>query len=247
MRDLDDYQMKYKSEPGEKHQVILRKRHVVSIMDKYPHDSILEVGCGMNPLFLADFTYETMTIVEPGHDFISIAQMEAEKKQANVKCIESTFEDSVAELNKMHFDYIVVSSLLHELESPEVFMRNLATIVDEKTVVHINVPNAYSLHKIIAKNMGLIDDVHELSAQQKEMQRNRCYDMSMLIEFVEEFGFEVIEKGSFIPKFLTGKQMDRMLEEGIIQEEFYTGLDELIDYIPDLGSEIYVQIRLSNR
>lgn len=245
MRDMMDYQEKYRIEPGEKYQVMYRRKHIIELMKKYEHKHILEVGCGLEPLFLYFDDYESMTIVEPCHDFAENAKQHIVEQEKSVSCIEDFFENTVEQLKSsgVEYDYIVVSSLLHELEQPEKLLQALSEVALENTVIHINVPNAYSLHKMIAYHMGLIADVHELSAQQKEMQRNWCYDLAGLVKIVEGFGFSVLEKGSFIPKFLTGSQMDRMLESGIITEDYYKGLDKLIEVFPNNGSEIYVQIK----
>ena len=247
MRDLEDYQQKYKTEPGEALQVKYRRKHILSIMGKYPHKNILEIGCGMEPLFLFTSDYDTMTVVEPGDQFVKNAK-ELALKQINsksIRIIEGFFEKSSDELNKIvhGFDYIVASSLLHELENPDNLMYALYKVAEVDTVIHINVPNANSLHKLIAKGMGLINDTHELSEQQKIMQRKRVYDINNLCEYVETKGFTVIDKGSFVPKIMTGAQMDAVLAAGIIDESYYDGLDSIIEYIPQLGSEIYVQLK----
>lgn len=246
MRDIIDYQEKYKSEPGEKAQVKYRRKHVISIMSKYSHKNILEVGCGLEPLFLFFNDYDSYTIIEPGHDFVTNAQEMAGQEKRKINIIEGYLENSISEIKKMDikFDYIIVSSLLHELEEPEKMLYALSEIADTDTVIHINVPNANSIHKYIAKGMGLIDDVHELSQQQIEMQRNRVYDLESLVQIVEKNRYVVIEKGSFFPKFLTGAQMDKIINEGIVPENIYEGIDSLTELFSDNGSEIYVQMKL---
>lgn len=248
MRDLSDYQEKYRTEPGEKNQVQLRRKHVIDIMSRYPHNNIIEVGCGLDPLFMHYSDYETMTVVEPGDYFINHARELSDHCKKKVICIEGYFEEAsdVLQKDKQKYDYIIVSSLLHELEDPVSFLNSLKKVSSMKTVIHINVPNAYSLHRIIAKKMGIIKDIHELSFQQIQMQRCKTYDMDSLVELVTGVGFEVIEKGTFIPKFFTGKQMDRILEAGIIDEEYNDALDQVCDCFPDYGSELFIQIRKSD-
>lgn len=245
MRDLDDYQKKYYSEPGEALMVRHRRKHILSIMSRYPHNNILEIGCGNEPLFMYFSDYESMTIVEPGHIFASNAINKALENQSNIKIIEDYFEKSVDLLFELNhgFDYIIVSSLLHELESPEELMESLYTISSPDTIIHINVPNANSFHRLIAQKMGIINDVHELSSQQKKMQRNKVYDMRELVTLCNNYGFTVIEKGSFVPKFLTGEQIDKMIESEIVDNSYFDGLDSIIDYIPEYGAEIYIQMK----
>ena len=245
MRDLKDYQEKYKAEPGEAIQVKFRRKHILSIMNRYQHKNVLEVGCGLEPLFLHMSDYDTMTIVEPGEQFINNAMQRAAESRVEICCIQGLFEESVEKIiNLGHdFDYIVVSSLLHELENPDLLMESLKKISGNDTIIHINVSNSNSLHRLIAKGMGLIKDEHELSEQQQKMQRHWVYDINSLCDYVSKMGFDVVEKGSFFPKFLTGAQMDRMLAEGIVDDRFFDGLDSLTECLPEYGSEIYVQLK----
>lgn len=245
MRDIKDYEDKYVVEPCEKYQVVYRRKKVLEVMNKYSHRNILEVGCGMEPIFQFMDDYKTMTIVEPGEAFVSNANKCAKELKRNVQCIQQFFEDSVQDLiqNKKEFDYVIVSSLLHEVEEPQKLLKAVYSICSFDTVVHINVPNAYSVHRLLAEKMGLIENIHDLSNLQKTMQRNRVYDFETLAKEVEKAGFEVIEKGSYFPKLLSASQMEKMLKEKIISEKIFQGLDKMIEYFPDNGSEIYIQVK----
>ena len=246
MRDLNDYQSRYEDEPGERIQVKYRRKHVISIMDRYPHRNILEVGCGLEPLFLYYKDFDTMTVVEPGETFYKRAEEKASKEHAKITCINGCIEDTVEILKKerIHFDYVVVSSLLHELEEPDALLEALHSIVHGDTVIHINVPNAYSIHRLIAKGMGMLSDVHTLSEQQKIMQRHAVYDIPSLCEYVISHGFRITERGGFFPKFLTGAQLDKCLEKKIVDESFFDGLDSISECFEKYGSEIYVQAQI---
>ena len=243
MRNIRDYEKKYQTEPCEEYQVKYRRKQILQLLGKYNHRNMLEIGCGMEPLFEHCQDYEQMVIVEPAETFVNNAIQKVNGR--NVTCIQGFFEDSVKKILSLDisFDYIVLSSLLHEVEDPEKLLETVREVCSEQTVLHINVPNANSVHRLLAKEMGLIEDVHELSALQKTMQRKRVFDTDTLEEFVEKCGFEVLEKGTYFPKFLSAGQMERMLAEGIVKDDIFEGLDKMIKYMPDLGSEIYVQVR----
>ena len=51
-RDLQDYQKQYASQPYEKYQVAFRKRKIAELLAKHKHDCLLEVGCGLESIFL---------------------------------------------------------------------------------------------------------------------------------------------------------------------------------------------------
>lgn len=154
-------------------------------------------------------------------------------------------EESVGRIKEIGdgLDYIIVGSLLHEVEKPEELLRSIYEICSDNTVVHINVPNANSIHRLLAKEMGIIKDVHELSELQIEMQRHNVFDLTQLCELVELWGFQVIGKGTYFPKLFSARQMKKILDAGIVDETIFDGLNKMIRYLPEFGSEIYVQVK----
>lgn len=245
MRDIQDYEIKYKEEPCEKYQVKYRRKKILELIQAYKHDAVLEIGCGLEPLFAYFSDYQKMVIVEPGSQFVSNAKKEAERVGRNIICIQGFFEETVEQIREtgISFDFIILSSLLHEVEEPERLLQAIYSVCSDETVVHINVPNADSIHRLLAKEMGIIRDVHELSDLQKTMQRNRVFDMDSLCDMMGRCQFEVIQKGTYFPKLLSAGQMEKMLEQGIVTEDIFDGLDGMIKYVPQLGSEIFVQVR----
>lgn len=245
MRDIQDYEIRYMEEPCEKYQVKYRRKKILELIQSYQHDTVLEIGCGLEPLFEFFSDYRKMVIVEPGSQFILNAEKIQRDKGGAVTCIQGFFEDKIEQVKEtgIAFDFIVLSSLLHEVEQPERLLQAVYSVCSEETIVHINVPNANSLHRLLAKEMGIISDVHELSELQKTMQRNRVFDMDSLCSMVEKCKFEVVQKGTYFPKLLSAGQMEKMLEQNIITEEIFEGLDRMIKYVPELGSEIFVQVK----
>ena len=59
--------------PFEEYQIRYRRKKVIEIVEKYPHDRILEVGCGLRPLFFDFDDYREMTVVEPSDLFVNNA------------------------------------------------------------------------------------------------------------------------------------------------------------------------------
>lgn len=245
MRDIQDYEAKYQEEPCEKYQVKYRREKILDLMLSCKHDTVLEIGCGMEPLFEYVSDYKQMVIVEPGDTFILNAERKARESGSNVVCIQGFFEEKLDQIKDTceNYDFIVLSSLLHEVEEPEKLLKSIYQICSEATIVHVNVPNANSLHRLLAKEMGLIQDVHELSNLQKTMQRNSVFDLNSLCDIVNKCGFQVMQKGTYFPKLLSAGQMEKMLQQGIVREDIFEGLNKMIKYVPEFGSEIFVQVK----
>lgn len=192
MRDIIDYQEKYLEEPFENVQVFYRRKKVIELLEKYKHNNILEIGCGLEPLYKYFNDYDKLVIVEPAPAFF-----EKLDPTYNVIGIKGFFEevvDQILEL-KIKFDYIIVGSLLHEVDDSQKLLKAIKCVCNQNTVVHINVPNAYSMHRLLAKAMGIIGDVYERSELQKTMQRRCVYDLAGLKDEVMKAGFRVVDSG----------------------------------------------------
>lgn len=241
MRDIEDYAKKYSLPGFERYKVLYRRKKLLELIKKYTPQNILEIGCGSEPLF-QHVENTRFTIVEPAREFYDNAVALAEEND-RIICLQGFFED-VADQLLDEYDLIVCVSLLHELENPDKLLSAIAQVCNKNTVVHINVPNANSMHRLLGKEMGILENVHDMSSNNKDFQQNNVYDSESLKQVVEANGFEIIENGSFFVKPFSHEQMYQMMESGIISENVLEGLYELGNYMPEFGSEIYVNCRL---
>ena len=241
MRDLDKYEKDYNIPNFEDYQTKYRKKKILSILKQYKPKRVLEIGCGMDPIFsYFDWDYEKVVIVEPAEEFYE----HATKKINNEKviCYKEYFEAN-DKLKDYAFDFIICASLLHEVSNPKEMLKNIMSLCTRDTIVHINVPNALSLHRLLAKEMGMIQDVHEMSNRNRLFQQNQVFDVDTLKDLVMNVGFEVIDEGSFFIKPFSHEQMYKMMKEKIIDESVLDGLYFLEKYIPQYGSEIYLNLK----
>ena len=246
MRDIDLYTKEYDGLPFENIQVEFRRKKVLEQISKYKHDHILEVGCGLEPLFAYFYDFSAMTIVEPSSEFVNRAQKildeEYVERDCSVEIIQGFFEEESKKICKKQYDMIVISSLLHEVENPDKVLNVAYKLCAENTVVHINVPNAKSLHRYLAVEMGLIDNLYEKSEQQIKLKQHATFDLESLVRLIEECGFSVVEKGSYFPKLFTHKQMQKMIDDKIVNEAMLEGMYKMSKYLGEYGSEIFVDV-----
>lgn len=243
MRDIDKYTNDYvKTElkEFESYQVKYRRKMVLEQIKKYNPQKILEIGCGMEPLFFyvknVDFT-----IVEPSTEFCENAKRLAKAEKRNVQVLQGFFEE--VEYDE-EYDMIICSGLLNEVEKPGKILDKIAAICTNKTVVHVNVANAMSMHRLLAKESGLIQEVTDLSERNQLLQQHSVFTMESLTNLVRETGFSILDKGSYFIKPFAHIQMAKLLEYQIVDEKILDGFYGLIKYIPDLGSEIFINCTL---
>jgi len=246
--DIKDYSEKYLKEHGktlsfERVLAEVRKTQILKSLNEYKHEHILEVGCGLDPLFLY-CDYISYTIVEPSDRFVQRARELAAGK-GNINIIQGYMEEACQKLCKLAhgFDFIILSSLLHEVPLPEKLLQSVYQVCKSDTVVHINVPNVYSFHRLLAYEMGHIASIFEESETEAKFQRHTRFDKQLLCETVEESGFKILSYGTYFIKPFANRQMEAIVAQNIVDKDVIKGLERMIKYMPDLGSEMYVEVK----
>jgi len=242
MRDFDRYSADYAALPFEDVQVRYRRRHLLDMLKRFNSTNMLEVGCGMEPLFLHFDGFQSMHVIEPAEDFHAAA-FAAAGGRANVKVILGTLEAVAPSLMPGSFDCVLMSSLLHEVPNPQELLHAARALCAGDGTLHVAVPNANSLHRLLAVEMGLAPDVHDLSDTQRLMQQSTTFDRQSLHALLDAAGFEVLESGSFFVKPFTHAQMAALLEHRVLNDAILDGLYALSSRLPNFGSELYAIAR----
>jgi SAM-dependent methyltransferase len=239
-RDIDAYAAAYRALPFEPIQAAYRRRRVLAEVARVRPARLLEVGCGELPLF-PDLPGVACTVVEPAPPFVQAARALAAGHEG-VRIVQGYLED--LDDPAAGYDMIVLSCLLHEVPDPQALLAAVRRRCAPDTVVHVNVPNARSLHRLLAVAMGLIPDVFAPSATQRTMQQRATpYDRNALADELSRAGLDVVEAGSLFVKPFTHLQMQQLVDAGFLTASLLDGLDRLSDAMPDLGSELWMNAR----
>jgi SAM-dependent methyltransferase len=243
MRNLDAYQQQYDVLPFEAVQAHFRKRKICEFLARYRPRSLLEVGCGLDPIFNHYTEYEMCTVVEPGDRFVRHAREQAGSRDG-IEIVHGTLEASVERLRSKRFDFIIVSSLLHELADPAPLLDAVALLCGPTTIVHVNVPNAHSFHRVLAYEMGIVQSIYERSDVQRQMQQSHTFDIGSLTALVARSHFHSVEQGTFFVKPFTHAQMALLQSTGVLTDPMLEGLYRMSEHFPEHGSEIYMNLKL---
>ncbi|HZF79599.1 MAG TPA: class I SAM-dependent methyltransferase [Rubrivivax sp.] len=241
-RDLADYTQQYRALPFEPLQVEYRRRRVLQEVARVQPRRLLEVGCGERPLFL-DLPDTQVTVVEPAAEFAASAQRLA-LNRAGVRVVQACLEDF--DCSTGPYDMVVVSCVLHEVPDAKALLDAVRRLCGPRSVVHVNVPHARSLHRLLAVAMGLIADPATPSDTQRTMQQRATpYDRQLLEAELARSGFCVIDGGTLFVKPFTHAQMQQLVDQGFMTTAMLDGLDRLVQWLPDLGSELWVNARIA--
>jgi SAM-dependent methyltransferase len=244
-RDLKQYFADYINLPFEPILIDYRKRKVLEFLNKYQPKSILEIGCGLDPTFKYYQKFENFVVVEPTEQFYKNAEILSSQSKLPVLVLNNFFENCSEVLLKIEFDFIIVSCLLHELDNIDVFMKQLLKVCTSKTIIHVNVPNSFSFHRILAIHAGIIKSEMEISDTQIVMQQKQIFSIASLSHLVASYSFKILESGSYFIKPFTHLQMQQLVDSSILTTEILDGLYSMTEHLPEMGAEIYVNFNLN--
>ncbi len=244
MRDLANYEAEYLQPGFEDIQVKYRRDRILTELRKARARRIVEIGCGMQPLFLFFPSFDYYCFFEPGDLFFQNAARLAQDHGADrIHGFHMPFA-FLEEVRAEKPDFIICSSLLHEVEEPAELLDEIRKTASSETLIHINVPNALSLHRRLAKAMGLLKDERDFSVRNTILQQHRVFDREKLHVLVESCGLQVVEEGAVLIKPFSHEQMWRLVNDRFLTPQMLDGLSRLAEELPELGSEIWINCRV---
>jgi len=210
-----------------------------------PHRCILEIGCGLDPLFPYIPDFDRYFIVEPIEKFATKA-LDKKAGTSRVTVINDYFEGCFNEFRNIHLDCIVLNGVLHEVPNPRLLLESIHAVCWKSTQVYLSVSNANSLHRLLAYEMGIISSPYEVSDTNKKFKTTSVFDKDILRDLVVSTGFLVQEIGTYFIKPFSNQQMEDIINQGIVDIRIIKGLEGIIQYMPDLGSEMYALLKPSS-
>lgn len=224
--------------------VSARQRLVLEVLEKIRPRVVLEAGCGLDMLASraqkAGLPIEQWVIVEPSQRFCESARA-LRMEKARLDVIRGFFEDSVEMVRERCVrrpDFIVCSGLLNEVAEPVSVLNAAKSLLGASGTVYVNVPNAYSFHRRLARAMRIIQAENQLTERNVQFAQYRVFDFASLIGLAQEAGFRIVEKGGYFIKPFTHAQMQSL--GNLLSEELLDGLWKLGRELAALASEIYI-------
>ena len=162
----------------------------------------------------------------------------------DVSVVEGFVEDLAAPVEP--YDMVIASCVLHEVEDAPSFLAGLRRQCGPSTVLHVNVPNVRSMHRLLAVAMGLIAAPGQTSATQRRMQQHGIYDPASLRDEIDALASRCAKAAAASVKPFTHAQMQQLVDQGFMSTAMLDGLDALVATLPELGSKIWADVVLSH-
>jgi 2-polyprenyl-3-methyl-5-hydroxy-6-metoxy-1,4-benzoquinol methylase len=135
----------------------------------------------------------------------------------NVKKNHSLFEDYKCDIQ---YDTIVMGHVLEHISEPVPLLKKIYSWLSSDGVLLISVPNAKSIHRTVAVEMGLLESIYTLNNRDRELGHYRVYDMDALKNDVSNAGFKILDSGGIFLKPVSNKQIEENWTDDMV-EGFY--------------------------
>lgn len=243
MRNLEQYQKTFVASEFESVIADYRRKLLLERLKEYRPSRVLEVGCGLHSIFERYTPSDLGRIIEPADMFFEHA-IQQQKANARISVFHGTLEAYVKESDVETFDFIICSSLIHEIPNVDLFLKNLLSLCSKETVIHVNVPNANSLHRHLGKRLGVIKELEELSSLNSQLEQSHVFSAQSLENKLTNAGLKVLKTGSYFLKPFTHAQMADLIKIGFLTPKLLDAFFDVSPDIGDLGAEIFMEGRI---
>ncbi len=195
----------------------------------------LELGCeiGYMSEMIAELS-ERLDIVDGSEKFLN----EVRKRNihnATLYC--QLFEEFQP---RKIYDNVFASHILEHLINVPTLLNMVKAALKPGGLFFVAVPNARALSRQLARHMGLIDSLFDLTPNDIRGGHRRVYDRVTLTRDLENSGFQIISQGGILFKPFADFQMDKLLDTGLIGKPQIEGLMKLGHEYPDMCANIFM-------
>ncbi len=216
---LDFYSKNYNpDESMQDFDAVFKKFHVEKIIENLSGNNILELGCaaGYSTKLLDEFGHK-VTVVEGSINYINLAKEKYEFN--NVEFIHSLWEE--LELKVFFSDILLVDSLQLVKDRKKLILK-IKNLMEDKGRLHLIVPNKNSFHRILGKEMKIIDTLESGSERDIEVRAKQDLNWDSVRNLVIECGLKTVEEYGILFKIFDNKKM-LQLDENTINALFSLG------------------------
>ena len=189
------------SNPAEEFDYHTKRLHVEVMQPFIRGRHLLEMGCATGELTsLLVGTGARYDVVEGSSRNIDATR--ARVPQATYFC--ALWEEfSPAE----RYSDIVLNCALEHVEDPVSTLARAREWLDGDGVIHVVVPNADSIHRLVGVEMGILEGRRSLSESDRRIGHRRVYDLDHLISDVRAAGLQPVHWQGIFFKVVSNQQM----------------------------------------
>lgn len=196
-----------------------------------PGDRVLELGCATGRM--------SARLAAAGADVLGIDRSEAyvarakEREVRSARFVVAGIEEHL-ERERRHYHHVVATNVVHELDDPAAFVAAAAARLRPHGRLHLSVQNPRSLHRLVALEMGLIDDLGATSERGAAYGTRRSFSREELVGLGAAAGLTVDLATGLCLKPLPNALM------ATLPSDVLAGMAAAARHLPDLAAINYV-------
>lgn len=169
--------------------------------------SALELGCGSGrwTRVLCE-RYQEVDAVDAAAELVEQIINEMKNKEATIRGHVNLIEDFLESPGRT-WHHVYLSMLLEHVEDPIDILAKAKRACDPDGSIFVAVPNASSIHRVVAMRAGLIQKIDELSKSDLKVGHRRVYTLDLLKHHLTAAGFFISEVTPVGLKPITHQQM----------------------------------------
>jgi len=190
---------------------------------------------GVDTEMLAPFLSQ-LDIVEANEDFLREGR---KQNHPNVRFIPSLFEELTVEKTGRQYDVIFAIYVMEHVQDVPSLLDKIKPLLLPEGLLFVVVPNSRALSRQLARHIGLIEELTDLTEHDLQHGHRRVYDRVRLNRELENASFSIVHQGGIFLKILADFQLDQLYSMGILGPSQIEGLYKLGLEYPDLCGSIF--------
>jgi ubiquinone/menaquinone biosynthesis C-methylase UbiE len=201
-----------------------------------PSGDLLELGIG-HGVATKKFSaaYNRHVIIEGSRAVIRSFRKKC--PSTNVTIVESSFEGYESDET---FDVVVMGFVLEHVDDPGLILRRYQRYLKPTGRLYVAVPNAWSLHRRIGFEAGLLKDIYEFNDYDRAAGHKRYFDSTSIRNLVERSGYLMTRmEGLFLKPITTNQMKILRFSQDVMKAMLKVGIA-----YPELSNAVLLQASL---
>ncbi len=177
-----------------------------------PGERVLELGCATGAMTTA-FARTGALVVALDHAWPYLMRLRLRDSGAVPAPVLVMADIERLPIRPGCFDHVVAANVIHELDEPGAFLRRCRDSLGEDGLLHVTHQNPASLHRLVAKEMGLIEDLSSVSARGSAFGTRRLHTADELALMAARAGLHQVHREGIMLKPLPNALMEQLPDE----------------------------------
>jgi ubiquinone/menaquinone biosynthesis C-methylase UbiE len=239
LEDLDKQGEDYSKSTSVNYSAYIYKYRYRVVRDRMTGPNVLEVGVGHADVtnWLSEDGSFKIVSIDGSKAVLEYAAQKVTHPE-RVTFVHTYFEEFESDTL---FDDILITNSLEHVDDPVGVLKHIQQFLKPTGYIHITVPNAMSIHRMLGKEMGMLENEWSLNSHDIKVGHQRVYTLDLLRMHINKAGLKDVIYDGVILKALSNVQMNDLIDT--YGEKVIDGLFAVGRRLPELAAELYICCR----